>query len=282
MDDDQVMAQLRVIMLHMDGGDQLLQDAAYIRKLRVMVHKIPTIGVEASLRNVARHRRERRRQLAVVKERLKSCPPQITPADARKHFGVQTDADRQRLRREFCKHYVALGRQGSHDRVWTLRPSSLPSLPIKKPSSSFPYSSSQGQRSAREPQHKKVNMRKTAAANDGESAACGGSSYTLLTSVENASLIHTRRKNGVGSITLAAVRERFLACPLDISPADARVYFSVRNRADHERLRREFRRHGYIYIGSQGSHSGIWSRPATHSARLDVQRPAAQRRTEAA
>ena len=286
MDDDQVMAQLRVIMLHMDGGDQLLQDAAYIRKLRVMVHKIPTIGVEASLRNVTRHRRERRRRsitLAAVKELFKRCPPEIAASESRRFFSVQTPADHERLRRQFLEHgYVALGRQGSHDRVWTLRPSP-PSLPIKKPSSSSSsYSSERGAAARGEPQHQKVNMRKTAAASGGESAACRESVYETLTHTGNASLIHTRRKNGVGSITLAAVRERFLACPLDISPADARVYFSVRNRADHERLRREFRRHGYIYIGSQGSHSGIWSRPATHSARLDVQRPAAQRRTEAA
>jgi hypothetical protein len=69
-----------------------------------------------------------------------------------------------------------------------------------------------------------------------------------------------RRRTHRSAIKLAALRERFKSCPLDISPADARIFFSVRNRADHERLRREFHRHGYVYVGSQGSHAGIWSR----------------------
>jgi hypothetical protein len=84
----------------------------------------------------------------------------------------------------------------------------------------------------------------------------GAVSYRFLTR-------HRRnRRQRRSSIKLSDFRERFASCPLDITPDAARVLFSVRNRADHQRLLREFRRHGYIYVGSQGSHSGVWSRPA--------------------
>jgi hypothetical protein len=84
----------------------------------------------------------------------------------------------------------------------------------------------------------------------------GAVSYRFLTSRRRS------RRQRRSSIKLSDFRERFASCPLDISPAHARQFFSVTNRADHQRLLREFRRHGYIYVGSQGSHSGIWSRPA--------------------
>jgi hypothetical protein len=84
----------------------------------------------------------------------------------------------------------------------------------------------------------------------------GAVSYRFLTRQRR------NRRQRRSSIKLSDFRERFASCPLDISPDAARALFSVTNRADHQRLLREFRRHGYIYVGSQGSHSGIWSRPA--------------------
>jgi hypothetical protein len=83
----------------------------------------------------------------------------------------------------------------------------------------------------------------------------GEVSYRILTRRRR------NRRQRRSTIPLPELRERFASCPLDIAPAQARQFFSVKNRADHQRLLREFRRHGYLYVGSQGSHSGTWSRP---------------------
>jgi hypothetical protein len=94
---------------------------------------------------------------------------------------------------------------------------------------------------------------------------------TIGRNVSYSNLTHRRRRRR-SSIKLADFRERFMSCPLDISAADARAFFSITNAADHRRLMREFHHHGYVYIGAHGSHSGIWSRPALDLS-LPVKKP---------
>jgi hypothetical protein len=169
--DDAIYAELvRIIRICFEGGGQLLDDKSYMRKVRDKIRKVPTLGIEASLRNLVRHRRSHRSttSLSVIRERFLSCPQDISPANARAFFSVRTRADHERMRREFNRHgYVYVGSQGSHMGVWSRR-FSLSSSPLKKPSTSLSTDFSLLNR-FREgaglgtPQHSKVCMSKQAA-----------------------------------------------------------------------------------------------------------------------
>lgn len=144
MSDDDVFDMLvKHIRLYFEDGGQMLTKT-YTRKLRAMIRKVPTLG-EVSYRNLT-HRSVRRRRnsipLSVVRERFKSCPPDITMSEARRFFSVQNAADQRRLVRQFHKHhYVAVGFRGSHACVWSrpvlTRSLTQTFLTTKKPSSSI-------------------------------------------------------------------------------------------------------------------------------------------------
>jgi hypothetical protein len=56
------------------------------------------------------------------------------------------------------------------------------------------------------------------------------------------------------------MRLRFKNCPDEITRAAARQFFSIQTPADEQRLLREFKRHGYVADGSQGSKDRTWIR----------------------
>jgi hypothetical protein len=164
-DNDAIVNEItRQIRIGFEGGDLLLTPD-YIRKIRATVRKTPTIGVRTSLRNLTRHRRQRRSTIPLpeLRERFLSCPLDISPADARAFFSVKNRGDHQRLLREFLRHgYVYVGSQGSHSGIWSrpalplaLSPSTTYIPTIKKPSSSSQTTAY----THKAPQHKKLCMR---------------------------------------------------------------------------------------------------------------------------
>jgi hypothetical protein len=195
MSDDDVFDMLvKHIGHYFEDGQQMLTKA-YIRKLRAMIGKVPTLG-ETSYNNLTHRARRRRRNsipLSTVRERFKSCTPDITPDDARRLFSVKTEADHLRLRRQFHEHgYVYVGPHGSHAGFWSRRPGTLAStsppsstknsLSTKKPSSSIPIESEHARTA---PQHKRVTMKTFVEGSGGESGSCGGGSPTILTVTRN-------------------------------------------------------------------------------------------------
>jgi hypothetical protein len=166
MSDEQTMpVLLDHICRYFEDGEQLVADPAYVRKVRAMVRKVPTLG-DVSYRILTHRRRSRRSTipLSTVRERFASCPPDITPADARAFFSVRNRADHERLRREFHRHgYTYVGAWGSHPGVWSrhslpheLSPCSTTSLSTaKKPSSSW---AEQHTTHAEPPHHRNVCM----------------------------------------------------------------------------------------------------------------------------
>jgi hypothetical protein len=85
-----------------------------------------------------------------------------------------------------------------------------------------------------------------------------------LGSIAYANLLHTRRtrnpKRKPKAKPLATMRELFKTCPAQISSVAARRFFSIQSAADELRLLREFKRHGYVSHGPQGSHERVWIR----------------------
>jgi len=62
------------------------------------------------------------------------------------------------------------------------------------------------------------------------------------------------------SSPLATIRQLFKTCPDTITSSDAHKLFSVRDNADELRMIRQFRKHGFVLLGEQGSHGRVWSR----------------------
>jgi hypothetical protein len=189
-DDDIFDLLTKHIRLYFEDGEQMLTPS-YLRKLRSMIRKVSTLG-ETSYRNLTHHRRRRRRTsipLATVRERFKSCPPDISMSEARRLFSVQSPADDRRLIRQFHEHgYVSVGAQGSHARVWSRSAAAATlhtpktSLTTKKPSSSITIDSHTPHTS---PHHKKVSVRKSVQASGGGSASYESASLTILTDTRN-------------------------------------------------------------------------------------------------
>jgi hypothetical protein len=86
-----------------------------------------------------------------------------------------------------------------------------------------------------------------------------------LGEVSYRNLTHRRRRRRRDTTPLPIIRERFQSCPSQITASDARHFFSIKSTADQRRLMREFHRHGYVALGSRGSHACIWSRTEPQS-----------------
>jgi len=119
-----------------DGDDYLAK-----LKLRAIIRKVPTIGRHASLRNLLRDRRPRRKSpFHRMRERIETAPDRLTSAEARRLLDVHSHADELRMLRQLRRaRYVLLGPQGSHHRIWMrLRPPA--SVPLSPSPSSFSLS----------------------------------------------------------------------------------------------------------------------------------------------
>ena len=188
MTDEQIMpVLLDHIRRYFEDGEQLLADKAYIRKLRGMIRRVPTLG-DISYRNLTHRRRRRRRDsipLSTVRERFKSCPPHITMSEARCLFSVQNAADERRLIRQFHAHgYVSVGPQGSHARTWC-RPALALTLSPSVPNPSLYMDRYSTGAVPKEPQHRKVSVRRAVQASHCECAGYERASLTFLTDTRN-------------------------------------------------------------------------------------------------
>ena len=190
--DDEVFGMLVAdIRQCFEDGEQLLADKRYVRKLRAAIRKIPTLGVEVSLRNLTHHRRIHRSttHLSALRECFLSCPQDITPADARTFFSVRTRADHERMRRELHRHgYVYVGARGSHAGIWSRRPAAHNFNPASNTSSlsrervpSLCMDSFKDAARRAMPHHRKV---------------CMNTQATLAQEVAGASFIHRRYGDG--------------------------------------------------------------------------------------
>jgi len=125
MDDDETYEMVGRDIKHFEDAESYLSNI----RLRARIREVPTLGRDASLRNLNRDRRARRKPaFHRTREQIAALPAEVTPAQARTSLDVRSDADRQRMCRQLRRAgYVAIGRQGSHRRIW-IRP-----VPVQQP-----------------------------------------------------------------------------------------------------------------------------------------------------
>jgi hypothetical protein len=106
----------------------------------------------------------------------------------------------------------------------------------------------------------------------GETPTLGAQAYRNL--LEHGS--NKRKRKSSEPPPVITMRERFKSCPDQITATAAREFFSIESTADQRRLMREFKHHGYVASGAQGSKERVWirQRPRGSVVAIDEKRSA--------